>query len=193
MPEERLRALNGMGCLERVGSGEIPPRRHARTPAPRYERTVEAGPVKVLLVGGSSVGFSPLSEQLQKSGYQCQFVSTCLDGARLIARASFDLVLCSGRMKGFQLLLSAVRRSSGSLFRYLLVEDGCWWVPTVLCGESCSRAPAFRGAEFADALDTMTKEVRFVSRIEKVAAGVNGRPEQEGGEPLIGADGSRLN
>ena len=159
MSQEPLHRLNGMGYFESVASGEILPRRHDRTPASVAHR--KAGrPVRVLLVGGSSVGFSPLSEQLERSGYQCRFVSTCLDGARLIARASFDLVLCSGRMKGFQLLLSAVRRSSASLLRYLLVEDGCWWVPTVLRGEDCSRAPACRDTEFASALDTMANGIK---------------------------------
>ena len=155
MTGQRLSRLNGMAYLERVASGEIPPPKHARTPIPSRESTVDTQPVRVLLVGGSNIGFSPLSGRLEKSGYQCQFVTSCLDGARLVARSSFDLVLCSGRMKGFQLLLSAARRSSASLFRYVLVEDGCWWVPTVLRGEPCLGAPAFRDAEFANALDTM--------------------------------------
>ncbi len=118
---ERLNRLNGMGYLERVASGKIPHPKRARTPIPSRESTVETWPVRVLLVGGSNIGFSPLSESLEKSGYHCEFVATCLDGARLVARASFDLVLCSGRTKGFQLLLSAARRSFASLFRYLLV------------------------------------------------------------------------
>jgi hypothetical protein len=171
---ERLSRLNGMGYLERVASGEIPPPKQARTPIPSRQSTVETWPVRVLLVGGSNIGFSLLSERLEKSGYHCEFVATCLDGARLIARASFDFVLCSGGTKGFQLLLSAARRSSASLFRYLLVEDGCWWVPTVLRGESCTRAPAFRDAEFANALDTMVKEVKSASPNAKAMAAASG-------------------
>jgi len=171
---ERLSRLNGMGYLDRVASGEIPPHKHAKTPIPPPERSLDAELVNVLLVGGTNIGFSPLSESLEKSGYHCEFVATCLDGARLVARASFDLVLCSGRTKGFQLLLSAARRSSASLFRYLLVEDGCWWVPTVLRGESCTRAPAFRDAEFANALDTMVKEVKSASPNAKAMAAASG-------------------
>jgi CheY-like chemotaxis protein len=189
MPQEPLRRLNGMGYLERVASGEILPPRHARTPLSAAQRKADR-PVKVLLVGGSSVGFSPLSEQLERSGYQCRFVATCLDGARLIARASFDLILCSGRMRGFQLLLSAVRRSSASLFRYLLVEDGCWWVPTVLRGEDCSRVPAFRDTEFASALDTMANEIKSDSRRGEIV----GDEAQNQSEGLSNeADGDRLN
>jgi len=191
MPQEPLRRLNGMGYLESVASGEILPPRHVRTPVSVARRKADR-PVKVLLVGGSSVGFSPLSEQLEKSGYQCRFVGTCLDGARLIARSSFDLVLCSGRMKGFQLLLSAVRRSSASLFRYLLVEDGCWWVPTVLRGEDCSRAPAFRDREFASALDTMAHGIKLDSQSGELVGGGAGSPQIQPAEPLK-EDGLRLN
>jgi hypothetical protein len=118
-------------------------------------------PVRVLLVGGNSVGSWPFSERLEESGYHCECVSTCLDAAHLMADGLFDLALCSVRVKGFDLLLGAVRHSSTSLFRYVLVEDGCWWIPTVLRGESCLNAPAFRGAEFAGALDTMIKRARF--------------------------------
>lgn len=192
MAEEPLRRLNGIGYLERVASGEILPSRHTRTSVSVARKKAERA-IKVLLVGGSSVGFSPLSEQLEKSGYKCRFVSTCLDGARLVARASFDLVLCSGRMKGFQLLLGAVRRSSASLFRYLLVEDGCWWVPTVLRGEDCLRAPAFRGTEFASALDTMAKEIKSDSQSAETAADGAGSLLNQPAERSNEADGHRLN
>lgn len=183
MPREQLRRLNGIGYLERAASRQILPPTEAETLVPPPDNTVDREPVKVLLVGGSNIGFSPLSERLEGSGYKCEFVTTCLDGARLVARKSFDLVLCSGRMKGFQLLLSAARRSSASLFRYLLVEDGCWWVPTVLRGETCSRAPAFRDAEFANALDTMIKEVKSVS------TDTHGATASSSGSNGIGANG----
>ncbi len=55
-----------------------------------------------------------------------------------------------------------------------LVEDGCWWVPTVARGEPCSCAPAFRDAEFANALDTMVKEVKSASPNAKAMAAASG-------------------
>jgi CheY-like chemotaxis protein len=192
MPEEPLRRLNGMGYLERVASGEILPPRHARTSVSATRKKAERA-IKVLLVGGSNVGFSPLSEQLEKSGYKCRFVSTCLDGARLVARASFDLVLCSGRMKDFQLLLGAVRRSSASLFRYLLVEDGCWWVPAVLRGEDCTRAPAFRGTEFVSALDTMAREIKSDSGRAQAVSAESGSARDLPVGPSNEANAHRLN
>jgi hypothetical protein len=112
-------------------------------------------PIQVLLVGENGMRCSSLAERLKQYGCECRAVSGCLDGARLVSRDSFDLVLCSGRLKGFQTLVAAARSSSASLFRYLLVEDGCWWVPTVFHGDRCSRAPAFRDAEMAKVLDAI--------------------------------------
>jgi len=154
-----LQHLNGVGYLEKVGSAG--PVSHAA--GERIDSPTQAAarrPVRVLLIGAGSVGCWPFSEHLEESGYHCEYVPTCLEAARLIAQGSFDLTLCSVRVKGFELLLGAVRHSLSSLFRYVLVEDGCWWVPTVLRGESCPSVPAFRGTEFAGALDTMIREVQ---------------------------------
>jgi hypothetical protein len=114
-------------------------------------------PVRVLLVAENGKGFSPLQERLEDSGCQCQVASSCLDGAQLIAQKPFDLVVCSDRAEDFGSLLDAARSSSASLFRYLLVEDGCWWVPSILRGRRCSRAVAFRDREFSEALDQLIK------------------------------------
>ena len=119
---------------------------------------MDTATVRVLLVGESQTGFSSLLQRLQKSGCQCHFVASCFDGARLVAHASFDLILCSGQMNGFQVLSNAARGSSASLFRYLLVEDGCWWVPAVLRGEQSAGAPALRPSEFARALDALVSK-----------------------------------
>jgi len=115
--------------------------------------------VRVLLIAESGLGFSPLLERLKNFGCQCHLVSSCLDGARLIEQTSFDLVLCSGRTENFQSLLSAARSSSASLFRYLMVEHGCWWVPTIVRGEPCSRWLAFRDSEFPGELYKLVREV----------------------------------
>jgi hypothetical protein len=151
---EHLQRLNGLGDVERIS---CEPLSYGLT---KPQSSAATAPVQVLLVGGANIGFWPLSAHLEQSGYRCECVSNCLDAARLVARRSFELVLCSVRMKAFELLLTAVRHSSASLFRYVLVEDGCWWVPSVLRGEPCSSTFAFRETQFANALDTMVREVR---------------------------------
>jgi hypothetical protein len=122
---------------------------------------VDAAVLRVLLVGESQVGFSSLSQRLENNTCQCQFVSSGFDGARLLAQCTFDLVLCSSQIDGFQALCSAACSSSASLFRYVLEEDGCWWIPAVLRGEECAGTPALRPSEFAKTLDTMLKEAKL--------------------------------
>jgi hypothetical protein len=116
-------------------------------------------PVKVLLVAENTVGFYPLLERLENCGYQCEVTPSCEDGARLVAEAPFDVALCSVGTQNLAPLLSAVQSSSSSLFRYLLVQDGCWWVPSVLRGEPCSDAPAFRDSELPAALAQIVNHV----------------------------------
>jgi hypothetical protein len=112
-------------------------------------------PPRVLFVGESLASCS-LSERLRSRGCQCQFVSSCFDGVRLATDTSFDLVLCSGRTRGFKELLSTAKSWGATVLRYVLVEDGCWLVPALLRGEPCLSVPAFREAEFSQALDTVT-------------------------------------
>lgn len=114
-----------------------------------------AATARVLLVGENEIGFSSLLHRLEKNGCQCRFTTSCFEGARLVVDSSFDLVLCGGQMNGSQDLISAVLGSTSTLFRYVLVEDGCWWVPAVLRGELCTGALALRPSEFAKALDTI--------------------------------------
>jgi hypothetical protein len=56
-------------------------------------------------------------------------------------------------VKGFHELLSAAKNSGATLFRYILVEDGCWLLPTLIAGEPCLSAPALREAELSEVLD----------------------------------------
>lgn len=184
MSAQRLRHLNGAGYLESAGSARLLPQSAGKRVVSPMQ-TVASRPVRVLLVGGGSVGNWPFAERLEQSGYHCECVATCLDAAHLMADGLFDLALCSVRMKGFELLRSAVSHSSTSLFRYVLVEDGCWWLPTVLRGESCLNAPAFRGTEFAGALDTMIKRARFACpRAHAAGADTENRSDGTGSQQL---------
>lgn len=109
--------------------------------------------VKALFVGQSEAPFSSLYQRLRKDGCQCELVPSCSCGAELFAKYSFDLIFCSVEMKDFEALVSATLSSPASLFRYLRVEEGCWWIPAVLRGKPCAGASALRPREFAKALD----------------------------------------
>lgn len=116
----------------------------------------------VLFVGGISTSW-PLLKSLEADGYQFRLADSCSEAARLAEQGYFDLILCSGRMKDFDALLNAALKSSASVFRYVPVEDGYWWLPTVLNGGSCARVPAFREDKLKNALATMVREVRSYS------------------------------
>lgn len=118
---------------------------------------MDVATVRALLVGESKAGYSPLLQRLQKGGCQCQFVASCNEGARLVAESLFDIVFCGSQMDGFQNLIQAVVESSSTLFRYVLVEDGCWWVPTILQGKYCAGGPALRPPEFSRVLDSLVR------------------------------------
>ena len=116
---------------------------------------MDAGTAKVLLVGESEASFSLLMPRLCRSGWQCQVVTSCVEGVRLLAKGSFDLVLCGVEMSGAQWLIATILGSPVSLFRYLPVENGSCVSPSVLRGKRCIGALALRPTEFAKALETL--------------------------------------
>jgi len=119
-----------------------------------------AEPVRILLVGESPMGFSYLSQRLEKRGCECRVASSNYDGARLFREQGFDLVLCCGSRDGIEPLVTSIIGSSASLYRSHRVEDGCWWLPAVLRGEACAGAPAFQPGEFMKVLDQMVDNFR---------------------------------
>jgi hypothetical protein len=111
--------------------------------------------VRVLLVGESEAGFSSVKDHLRGFNCYCEFARWWSSRAGGAPHGSFDLILYSVDVKGFQATAATVLHSSGSVFRCLPVEDGCWWVPTVVLGKPSVGAPALRPNEFAQALDKL--------------------------------------
>lgn len=116
---------------------------------------MDAGTAKVLLVSESEATCLSLLACLRRCGWQCQVATSCRQAVGLLADGSFGLILCSVEFRGTAWLIATILGSSVSLFRYLPVENGCWWVPTVLRGERCPGALALRPNEFAKALETL--------------------------------------
>jgi len=106
------------------------------------------------------MGFSYLSQRLEKRGCECRVAHSNHDGARLFREHPFDLVLCCGSRDGIEPLVTSIVGSSASLYRSHRVEDGCWWLPAVLRGEPCAGAPAFQPGEFMKVLDQMVDSFR---------------------------------
>lgn len=117
-------------------------------------------PVRILLVGESPMGFSYLSQRLEKRGCECRVAASNFDGARMFREHPFDLVLCCGSRAGIEALVTSIIGSSASLYRSHRVEDGCWWLPAVVRGEPCTGAPAFQPGEFMKVLDQVVDTLR---------------------------------
>lgn len=61
-------------------------------------------------------------------------------------------------MDALPLLLNG---ATSRAFYCLPVEDGCWWLPLMCCGEKCLGAPAFRPSEFVGELDRVVQQIRL--------------------------------
>jgi len=115
--------------------------------------------VRVLFVGGSKTGFSPLFRFLEEQQCQCRFASSYTEGARLFAEKPFDLVLSSGQ-PGIRTLFPLVIDSSASVFCAHIIEDGYLWLPVVLNGGNCLGVPPLQPSEFAQTLRRLVDGIK---------------------------------
>jgi hypothetical protein len=119
--------------------------------------------IDVLLIRNGQSGHSPLSNRLERRGCQCRFATSSQDIGTLLAGHHFDLVLGPVRLDGDSLypLMSQLQSSRTTLFYYLIVEHGCWWLPAVWLGADCFGAPAIHNREFVTVLDETLEAIRF--------------------------------
>jgi|SRR5579859_149800 len=108
--------------------------------------------LRVLMVGTSAKGASFLLQCLEKRGCECHMAISSAEAALLFSKRGFDLVLCTGWMRGMNGLIATLIGSRASLFCSHPVEDSCLWLPVVRDGEKCLGAPALRPGEFARAV-----------------------------------------
>lgn len=116
--------------------------------------------VNVLLVGESAMEFSFLLQRLQKRGCECCVAASSYQATELSGNRLFDLVLCGSRTEGSRTLIASFIGSRTTLFRWHLLEDGCYWVPAVRHGEECVAPTALRPSEFAQVLDRIVEEIK---------------------------------
>ncbi len=82
------------------------------------------------------------------------------EAVALLRAASFDVVLSDFDLpdgKG-SCLIPCLLGTQASLFISIEVEDGCWWLPGVVRGESQWGAEALRPREFLRVLDSILVE-----------------------------------
>jgi hypothetical protein len=127
---------------------------------------MEAQKVDVLLIRKGQTGHSPLSNRLARRGCDCRFATSHQEIGAALASHLCDLVLAPVRLHGDSLypLIDQLHGSRSTLFYYLIVEDGCWWLPAVWLGANCFGAPAIHNREFVTVLDQTIDAIRFSAR-----------------------------
>jgi len=120
---------------------------------------------KVLLVGENPRGPSCLATRLQERGCHCEYASSGQQAFFSVRNHDLDLVLSPVRLQNASLfsLMELLDRSEATLFYFLVVERGGWWLPAIRNGKRCFGSSAFSPSQFVSALDAVIDEVRFSS------------------------------
>jgi CheY-like chemotaxis protein len=111
----------------------------------------------VLLVGQTFHSALPLTERLQRLGFQCHFVKDMRAACDLLSSQAVDLVLSKTHLSdgtGFG-LMAALMGLPVTAFLCLPVEDSCFWLPAIDGGKECLGSPALRPPEFASLLEEL--------------------------------------
>jgi hypothetical protein len=132
------------------------------------EKPMNVANPKVLLIGETTGGHSPLSNRLRKLGCDCRFTIFSQQVWRLLANESFDLILGPIRWNGHTLypLIERLDGSGTTLFYSQAVEDSCLWLPALRQGLNCFGSAALHPREFVTVLDETIHKIRSIIRIE---------------------------
>ena len=117
--------------------------------------------VRVLLIGESENGSSYLRGQLESRGCSCWFAQATEKSVASFVPYPFHLILSTTPLRQVNQLLTELGGSNSTVFYSCPIEDGCWWLPLVRCGQKCLGAPALRPSEFIRELDQMVKKIRM--------------------------------
>jgi DNA-binding NtrC family response regulator len=123
---------------------------------------METKRVEVLLIGESPQGSSYLTNRLQGRGCDCEFVTSYQQACATLRSRHFDLVLSPMRLSDRSVfpLIDFLEGAGVTLFYSQAVEEGCWWLPALRCGQRCFGSSALRPGEFMSALDEAIEEIR---------------------------------
>ena len=114
-----------------------------------------AGERSALLVGERWQTSSPLAIYLEKHGYRCEFAKSYDAAHRVVSHQRVDVVLSPLHLSDRSVfeLLRLLEGTVTTLFYFLAVEDGCWWLPALRRGQNCFGCSALRSTEFVPMLD----------------------------------------
>lgn len=123
------------------------------------------GKTSVLLIAETAQGSSYLPTRMQTLGCKCSFASSRQDAFLILRDQKFDLVLSLTSLRDGTLypIMSLLEGSGATLFFCCVVEDGCWWLPALRCGQKCFGSPALLPSEFVMTLDKTIEEIQVAT------------------------------
>lgn len=114
----------------------------------------------VLLISGSLYEALPLADVLRRRGCEVHAVTSFAEARILLEQRACKLVLSKMRLQDQSAypLMALLAASQATLFFFVPVEGGCWWLPALRHGHNCLGEPALRPAEFRALLDELLGE-----------------------------------
>jgi hypothetical protein len=114
----------------------------------------------VLLVGRSGSWGTPVLKSLEKLGSEISHATPQDVTLDYVIRGRYDLILLDSTVPPEQrkALSAGLIGSCASIFYTFPVENGCWWLPSLRCGEDCHGAPAFRRGEITSELERIFQD-----------------------------------
>jgi len=112
---------------------------------------MESASLRVLLVDETGSDVSHLVNYLGRLGCLPVLSRSCEGACAVLLREQCDLLLFMCLLPGgdcHELSALLVGRQV-SLFYFLAVEGGCWWIPRIYDGQECQGETALRPGEFA--------------------------------------------
>jgi hypothetical protein len=118
--------------------------------------------ISALVIGEAARTPSPLTTRMEARGCACEFAVSYPEARVLLKSRKYDLVLSPMRIGDSSMftLLDLFKDSSSTLFYFVVIEDGYWWLPGVSRGQLCLGGNAFRPNEFIPVLDKAIDDLR---------------------------------
>ncbi len=122
---------------------------------------------RILLVGRDFAAGSSFMERLCRSGCDCQVAHSFDEAQRSLDAGNFDLVLSEIALPDGSAypLLNRLEGSRTTLYFFLGVSDGCWWLPALSAGRRIWGQPAMRPPEFTRVLELLVGDLEPVAAV----------------------------
>jgi hypothetical protein len=140
---------------------------------------------QVLLAGRGFAPGSQFVERLGHSGCSCQVVHSFEELRRALAVREFDFVFSEIALPDGSAypLLQQLEGSRTTLYFFVGVSDGCWWLPALAVGQRVWGEPALRPPEFARALESLLGDLEPAAGTADPASNVIALPPAEFSPP----------